>query len=173
MAETPPSGRVLVPEPGSYRDPAGRVVSVDGAVYRTLDQGALKDREPLSANEFFAESLAAGRVARTELVPADKAAEMLPNGEWVGLLHHEETTLVSYPYEWTFSMLKATAPLQLDLLAVALAGYLILKDATPFNFGFRGARPVFIDIGPVQRLEAGTWGGYRQFCRLYRHRPVG
>ena len=33
---------------------------------------------------------------------------------------------------------------------------------------FKGARPVFIDIGAFERLREGEpWVGYRQFCMLY------
>ena len=33
---------------------------------------------------------------------------------------------------------------------------------------FKGARPVFIDVGAFERLRPGElWSGYRQFCMLY------
>jgi hypothetical protein len=85
-----------------------------------------------------------------------------------GVLRHERIPFVSYPYEWTFSMLKDAALLQLDLLLAALEHDLILKDATPYNVQFEGARPVFIDVGAFERLREGElWVGYRQFCMLY------
>lgn len=84
------------------------------------------------------------------------------------MLAHERIPFVSYPYEWTFSMLRDAALLQLDLMLAALDEDLILKDATPYNVQFKGARPVFVDIGSFERLRPGeTWAGYRQFCMLY------
>jgi hypothetical protein len=75
---------------------------------------------------------------------------------------------VSYPYEWTFSMLRDAALLQLDLMLAALEEDVILKDATPYNVQFVGARPVFIDVGSFEPLEPGQpWEGYRQFCTLF------
>jgi SAM-dependent methyltransferase len=84
------------------------------------------------------------------------------------VLRHERIPFVSYPYEWTFSMLKDAALLQLDLLLAALEHDLTLKDATPYNVQFAGGRPVFIDVGAFERLrENELWVGYRQFCMLY------
>jgi SAM-dependent methyltransferase len=65
-------------------------------------------------------------------------------------------------------MLKDAALLQLDLLLAALDHDLILKDSTPYNVQFAGARPVFVDVGSFERLrESELWVGYRQFCMLY------
>ncbi len=151
-------------DPGSFRDPGGRVFHVDGEVYRALSKRALADYEKLEATRFFPAAMKAGRIVATEqsgTVPA-------PPGEWAAVLHHERIPFVSYPYEWTFSMLRDAALLQLDLLAAALEEDMILKDSTPYNVQFRGSRPVFIDIGSFEPLAKGdVWVGYRQFLRLY------
>jgi hypothetical protein len=50
-------------------------------------------------------------------------------------------------------------------LLAALDEDLTLKDATPHNVQFRGALPVFVDVGSFERLrEREPWLGYRQFC---------
>ena len=65
-------------------------------------------------------------------------------------------------------MLKDAALLQLRVTRQALAAGLALKDATPYNVQWRGARPVFIDIGSFERARPGEpWLGYRQFCMLF------
>ncbi|MGH3992381.1 MAG: hypothetical protein ACRDSN_07945, partial [Pseudonocardiaceae bacterium] len=88
--------------------------------------------------------------------------------EPAGVLRHERIPFVSYPYEWTFSMLKDAALVQLDLLLAALDHDMVLKDSTPYNVQFKGARPVFVDIGSFERIREGEpWVGYRQFCMLY------
>jgi hypothetical protein len=97
----------------------------------------------------------AGRIVRTE-----EAGE--------ALLEHERVPFVSYPYEWTFSMLRDAALLQLELQLQALEEGLTLKDASPYNVQWRGSRPVFVDVGSFERLREGEpWAGYRQFCTLY------
>ena len=64
-------------------------------------------------------------------------------------------------------MLKDAALLELDLLLGALDEGLVLKDASPYNVQWRGAKPVFVDVGSFERLREGEpWAGYRQFCTL-------
>ena len=113
----------------------------------------------------------AGEVVGTERRDGD-ALEALraldPQGDWVAVLRHERMPFVSYPYEWTFSMLKDAALLQLAITRQAFAAGLGLKDATPYNVQWRGARPVFIDVGSFERARQGEpWLGYRQFCMLF------
>jgi SAM-dependent methyltransferase len=89
-----------------------------------------------------------------------------PDG-WAALLRHERVPIVSYPYEWPFTLLKRAALLQLDLLADAIGAGLVLKDGTPYNVQWDGPRPLFVDVGSFEPLRPGeAWAGYRQFCRL-------
>ena len=65
-------------------------------------------------------------------------------------------------------MLREAGLLQLDLLDRALGEQMILKDSTPYNVQWRGAAPVFVDIGSFERhRESEPWIGYRQFCTLF------
>lgn len=153
------------PDPGSFRDPGNRVFRSGTEVYRALDERSLADWERLARSRFFTEAVAAGRIVSTE--PASEMTGSV-TGHWAGVVRHERIPVISYPYEWTFSMLKDAALLQLDLLAGALAEDMILKDSTPYNVQWRGSRPVFIDIGSFERLEPGdVWVGYRQFLQQY------
>ena len=90
------------------------------------------------------------------------------DARWAAVLEHERLPLVSYPYEWSFSMLKDAALLQLDLTRAALDEDMTLKDATAFNVQWLGAQPTFIDIGSFTAYAAGEpWAGYRQFCEMF------
>ncbi len=151
---------------GSFRDPGGRVFESDGVIHRTLDTRALANWQRLSTTTFFAEAVGRGDIVGTEL--ADPSLSAGVPGEWAGVLRHDRIPVISYPYEWTFSMLRAAALLQLDLLAAALEEDMILKDSTPYNVQWRGSKPVFIDVGSFEPLEEGdVWVGYRQFLRQY------
>jgi hypothetical protein len=87
---------------------------------------------------------------------------------WAAFLRHARVECVSYPYEWSFGMLRAAALHTLELLADALPKGWILKDATPYNVQFQGARPVFVDAGSFEPLPQGAaWVGYRQFCEQF------
>ena len=151
-------------EPGSFRDPESRVFYSDGEVYRALSADGLSDFEALDDAGLLDDE----RLVRTERAEGTEALRGLLVHEPAGVLRHERIPFVSYPYEWTFSMLKDAALVQLDLLLAALERDMVLKDSTPYNVQFRGARPVFVDIGSFERLREGEpWVGYRQFCMLY------
>ncbi|MET0811377.1 MAG: methyltransferase, partial [Thermoleophilaceae bacterium] len=162
MSTTSPSQANL--EPGSFRDPESRVFYAGEQVYRALSPDGLSDFEALRETGLLEDE----RVVGTELAQDTGALRGLLVHEPAGVLRHERIPFVSYPYEWTFSMLKDAALVQLDLLLAALDHDLVLKDSTPYNVQFKGARPVFVDIGSFERIRDGEpWIGYRQFCMLY------
>jgi hypothetical protein len=148
-------------DPGSFRDPASHIVLDDDRVIRLLDERGLEGWNALSRTSFFDRATADGRLI--EATPLDPAA--LGSA---GAVEHPRIPFISYPFEWTFSMLKDAALLQLELLAEALAEGLTIKDATPYNIQFIAGRPVFIDIGSFEAYSPGEpWIGYRQFTRQF------
>ncbi len=154
-------------EPGSFRDPDTKVFRHDGAVFRCLTPRALSDWERLASTSFFKRLTAEHRVIPTEQV-RDRAGLPALDAKWAAVLKHETVPLVSYPYEWPFSMLRDAALLQLDVTLAALEEGMTLKDATPFNIQWVGSHPTFIDIGSFTAYHAGEpWMGYRQFCKLF------
>jgi ribosomal protein L11 methylase PrmA len=87
---------------------------------------------------------------------------------WAAFLKHDTIPFVSFPYEWTFGMLKDAALLHLELLAAALDEDFTLKDGTAYNVQWVGCRPVFIDVLSFEKLTPGQpWAGYRQFCQTF------
>jgi hypothetical protein len=83
------------------------------------------------------------------------------------VLEHVRIPFISYPYEWSFAMLRDAALLHLQLLTESIRAGLILKDASPYNVQFSGKQPVFIDIGSFTPHSPGEpWLAYRQFCEL-------
>ena len=151
-------------EPGSFRDPDSRVFYTGDAVYRALSKEGLDDYRALQEAGLLEDP----RIVATELAHDAPELDARLVKETAGVLRHERIPFVSYPYEWTFSMLKDAGLLQLDLLLAALERDLVLKDSTPYNVQFRGARALFVDVGSFERLRPGEpWAGYRQFCMLY------
>jgi len=141
------------------------VFELDGEIHRSLSADGLADFRALLASGL----LDGDRIISTELLPvtATGGKAMLPT-DVAGVVRHARAPFVSYAYEWTFSMLRDAALLQLDLMLAALEHDLILKDASPYNVQFDGAATVFIDIGPFERLrEEEPWVGHHQFCMLY------
>ncbi|MBN8866158.1 MAG: hypothetical protein J0H98_01270 [Solirubrobacterales bacterium] len=157
-------------EPGSFRDRDSRVVVTDDAIYRALSPEGAEDWDALAASSLLAELTSRGDLIGTrevEIAVLGESQDLLPTGV-ERALEHDRVPVVSYPYEWTFSMLQDAALLQLELGIAAIDAGLSLKDATPYNVQFQGANPVFIDVGSFEKIDEGQpWVGYRQFCMLY------
>jgi hypothetical protein len=153
-------------EPASFRDPASTVAYLDGRVLRGLTKEGAEDFGALASAPFYQQAMTDGRLVRTTEVPIEDLPRSVHGGAWVRALEHERIPFVTYPYEWTFSMLKDAALVHLDLLLAALDADLTMKDGYAYNLAFVGARPVFIDVGSFERVRPGEpWAGYRQFCQ--------
>jgi len=156
-------------EPGSFRDRNNLVFYGSGSVYRGLSKQAFENWETLNSKAFFREYTKKGLIIGTENI--DLRKENLSTAvadNWFAFLKHQSVPFISYPYEWSFGMLKDAALVQLDLLSSSLAEGMILKDSTPYNIQWQGSSPVFIDIPSFEKLNAGEpWAGYRQFCEMY------
>ena len=160
-----------MPDGGSFRDPDGRVFRIDGEIVRALSEQGAADWSAFQESGLLARLVEAGDVVETTTASSTELESINavdPEGEWLVALRHERLPIVSYPYEWTFSMLRDAALLQLRVTREAFAAGLALKDATPYNIQWRGTRPVFIDVGSFERARDGEpWLGYRQFCMLF------
>lgn len=153
-------------ESGSFRDRSNRVFYRDGRVLRGLRGPAVEDWEALKSSRFFQEATESGN-----LIPS-RELEEVPNSEleagWERVLEHRRIPFISYPYEWSFGMLRKAALAHLSLLHQSIEEGLITKDGTSYNMQWIGVRPVFIDIASFCRLPDGSaWTGYRQFCQLF------
>lgn len=145
----------------------------DGRIFRALSQTASSSWRQLSQCDFFHRLTAEGKLigSRETGWSPDQLAALTPEAgtsPWVGALEHDAIPFISYPYEWPFGMLRDGALLHLELLRLALADGMILKDASPYNVQWRGHRPVFIDISSFEPWRQGDpWVGYLQFCQLF------
>lgn len=154
-------------EAGSFRDPDTRIFHHNGAVFRCLTERARSDWMRLAATDFYARFTGQGRLIPTDQVVDDTGLPDL-GPKWTAVLKHQRIPMISYPYEWSFGMLRDAALLQLDLMLASLDEGMTLKDATPFNVQWIGSRPTFIDIGSFTAYEPGEpWAGYRQFCEQF------
>jgi SAM-dependent methyltransferase len=150
-------------EAGSFRDPDSAVFTAGGKVLRGLSGRAADHYDRLRGTAFFPRLMESGQIVATtehggEAPPSPRGAP------WARVLQHERVPVVSYPYEWSFAMLRDAAALQLDVLRAALDEGMSLKDGTAYNVQFVGSRPTFIDIGSFEPAS-GPWPGYRQFCQ--------
>jgi hypothetical protein len=153
---------------GSFRDPGGFIFQVDGRIFRAITHHSLEDWQCFSASPLFQELQQERLLIPTHSVDLDSHFPRHIVDASAAVVEHERIPFVSYPYEWSFKMLKDAALLHLDILERCLPHDLILKDSSAFNVQFVGSKPIFIDILSFARLEPGElWIGYNQFCKMF------
>jgi len=155
----------------TFRDPAGSLRIVGDRVLREVHLEHAGPALEFLQSETAREWVAQGRLIETRFISRD-------NGDLT--LEHPRVFFPSYPWEWTPSAWIAAADLTLDLCEGLLEQGLILKDATPLNILFRGARPVFVDVLSIEARDPGSplWLAYGQFVRTFllplaAHRYLG
>ncbi len=152
---------------GSFRDRSARVFTSGDQVYRAMSAEAFINWQQVSNQAFFQKRSLNGQIVGTEEISAIERAKLSIPNHVAAVLKHERITFISYPYEWSFGMLRQAALLHLEILIDAVTSGQILKDASPYNVQFRGSQPVFIDIGSFTPLVPGEpWLAYRQFCEM-------
>lgn len=150
--------------PSSFRDPSGFVFKQDGKIYRQVNQSYSDHYRLLQSSGLYGRLTGAGKlITHTEL-----QKNLLLSDNWFLTLLPEQIDFISYPYEWCFDQLKDAALLTLDIAREAVAHGMILKDATPFNIQFIGAKPVFIDSLSFEKYDpSAPWVAYRQFTECF------
>lgn len=76
----------------------------------------------------------------------------------------EPIELTTFPYEWTFSMLRDAALLTLEVTRAAWAAGFQLRDAPAFNVMFSDLGPRFVDLGSFRPGHTHFWFAFAQFC---------
>lgn len=162
----------------SFRDPAGFCVQTGGRFFRVVTRAGLADFEAFLASPIGIEAIQKGWIVASRKLSMEEARELIPalGGLLAGVetgdavvFEHERIPFPSYPCEWPAEMLQAAADLTLALSEKLLGFRMGLKDATPYNILFRGAKPVLVDVLSVEARAGGDpiWRPYAQFCRTF------
>ena len=156
---------------GSFRDPSGYVFYFQDEIYRALDSDSFTLLQQLDKDELLSRLEKLGYLIPTNIITQTDPVystlkENLPHENH--FLHHAKVPIISYPYEWSFSMLADSAKLQLELQLTLIEKGYSLKDASAFNVQFISCQPVFIDILSIEKLRfKELWIAYGQFCQMY------
>ena len=154
-------------DPASFRDPSGRLFRHDGAIFRTASPDALAGLNAARASGLLDDLERQGLFVPVTVVSAESAG-LSPAEVGEHVIRQAQLPLVTYSYEWSFSMLRDAALVTLRALDAALAKGYVLKDATSFNVVFDGTVPRLVDVHSLEKREEGTlWAGYAQFCRAF------
>ncbi len=155
-----------VADSASFRDPSGHVYDIDGRIWRTVTEHAVRDFEAVRATGVYQDLVADGKVIAGEIVERNIPPALKRQARLV--LEHPRLPFISYPYEWSFAALKAAALLHLDIHLTALERGITLSDASAYNIQFIGAEPIFIDTLSFRPFRDGEyWTGHRQFCEQF------
>ena len=146
----------------SFRDPSGYVYSENGEIFRRINPAYLPSYRKLIGSGLFRHLVKAAM-----LIPHKELAGQIPESDGL-VIRPQRIPMISYPYEWSFGMLKDAALLTLRIHLTALAYGMVLKDASAYNIQFIGCRPVLIDTLSFESYEDGAhWNAYGQFCRHF------
>jgi len=155
-----------IADPGSFRDPAGRVFRAGDRIFRTISPRAAADYQAARDSGIF------GKLSERGLLI--ESAELDPgslelSGEAVAhVVEHPRIPFVSYPYEWSFALLKDAALFHLDFQTELFDEGFVLSDATAYNVQFDGPKPLFIDLLSIRKYRDGEyWLAHNQFCEQY------
>jgi hypothetical protein len=150
--------------PSSFRDArSGFVFRTDGKLYRQVNRAASADYDALMSTGLYAELVRDGL-----LIEHDEVDLPGKSSDAYKILRPTELPFISYPYEWSFSQLKAAALTTIEIQKRALAKGMSLRDASSYNIQFHEGRLVLIDTLSFEvRQEGRPWVAYRQFCQHF------
>jgi SAM-dependent methyltransferase len=150
----------------TFRDPAGQLELTHDHALRRIRAAAAKE-----ALAFLASPLRRELENSGDLIPSEILDAGADSGHASGelRLRHPRIDPISYPWEWAPAQWRAAAELTLRVAGKAIEAGWTLKDATPLNVLFAGARPVFVDVLSFERRDpqARVWLAYGQFVRTF------
>jgi hypothetical protein len=152
--------------PASYRDPDSTVLVLGPRVLRGFSAGGAERLRSVRETGLLDELTAAGLVVATRDAPDMAGQPAL--AAYAKVVEHDALPFISHPHEWPFALLRSAALLHLDIHARALERGVTLSDASAYNVQFRGAKPVFIDVGSFRPYAEGElWSAHSQFCEHF------
>ena len=183
---------------GSFRDPSGiRLRSAKAASF-AIDETGLQVLSSLAQTGVLAElgypvlwaghlggQASEGRGQKSDIRPltsgparvvgsessTDPALLAALSAEHPGFTHfleHQVVRPITYPYEWSVSMLADAGVQTIDLQLRLLAAGCGLKDASAYNIQFVGGRPTFIDLASIERpRRLDLWFALGQFQQMF------
>ena len=150
----------------TFRDPAGRLQLTASHALRRISPGAAEETLAFLKSPLRASLEKSGELIASRIAEPGAHAWVVPGELW---LEHPRIDPISYPWEWTTGQWRAAAELTLGIARKATDAGWALKDATPLNIVFAGARPVLVDVLSLERRDphSSVWLAYGQFVRTF------
>lgn len=146
---------------GSFRDPAGFVFFKGDRVLRAVSKAGVPGYEAARDSSIYDLLIRDGLLLpHREL---ESGAVVVDGADYI--LEQPRLPMVSYPWEWPFSMLKDAALLHLYIMEKIVPEGFWLRDANAYNAQFDGKTLRIIDTLSIGVRPPDTpWVGYGQFC---------
>ncbi|HZP05276.1 MAG TPA: class I SAM-dependent methyltransferase [Terracidiphilus sp.] len=156
----------------TFRDPAGQLHFSSDCALRRVRATASEEVLAFLSSPLRTELEHSGDLISTEIIDSPAGIDTEAEELW---LQHPLVDPVSYPWEWTPAQWRAAAQLTLRIAGKAIDAGWTLKDATPLNVLFAGARPVLVDVLSFERRDphSSVWLAYGQFVRTFLLPLVG
>ena len=154
-------------EPGSFRDPAGRIFYYENKILRILNEDGFERYNFIEKNQIIKKAIEKKFLIKTKLLNEEEKSNINLEKN-VAYLEHEKIPYISYPYEWSFNQLKDAAIFHLDFNLFLLEQNATLIDSSAYNIQFIGSKPIFIDVLSLKEYKEGeAWKGHKQFCENF------
>ena len=126
---------------GSFKDPVGVVYEFESHVERSCRPESTQEIRALLDSPFFSSLVQSNKVLSAHW--CNEKQRVLQNrlSGW------------SYPFEWSFSMLKDAALLLLEIEHESLDNGYSLKDGCAYNITFQEGKPIFVDIYSLESFH--------------------
>jgi hypothetical protein len=148
----------------SFRDPSGFVFEHQGTLYRQVNRVFAEDFKVFINSGCYQHMVDKKWLIAHEVIDQN----LTDSAGYFMTIQPERIPFISYPYEWSFDMLKDAALLTLQLVKESLDFGMILKDASAYNVQWKGSIPIFIDTLSFEKYDpAQPWVAYRQFCEHF------
>jgi SAM-dependent methyltransferase len=156
-------------DPGSFKDPDGGVFFYKNKVYRSVAGDCAKFYQNFVNSDFFKELVGKKIFIPSRLVELKHDSIVVEKfGHQKKFFEHNLLEFLTYPFEWSASMLIDAGIHTLDLQKKLLRENLSLKDATPYNIQYNLNKPIFIDLCSVEKASTnGVWIAFNQFCQTF------
>lgn len=142
------------------RDDTGRVFLWNDRVFRAIFPEQEQHVRTMLSNGFLARLISEGCFPDTEISDIEVDGYTL-------VLEHQRIWPVTYPQDWTFSMLKDAALMVCKTALIAKEYGYNMRDCHGLNVLFDGVTPKFIDLGSFIPDTIVGWRPYEEFLRFY------
>ena len=149
----------------SFRDPSGNVLHYKNEIYRIINNNYKNEFEHFIKSGLYEKLISENLLVQYKENSAIQIKSEFDN--FYKIIKQEKIHFISYPYEWSFDMLKDAALTILQIQKICLEFGMSLKDASAYNIQFYNGKPILIDTTSFEMYQNGPWKAYRQFCEHF------